>query len=162
MTNAQWEMNAVRSMERVQDRKATEMVLEKNRRIAYKNGWRRLWDGRSGALFEKWAVKTRAAELAVTQAAMLQEEAQDDPGLDAGVDVDADSVASSSRPGRRGPRGGTDKAAAYDVVSTFVDPRTATFPCDADTVSEDEIDRLERENFEVSSEEEFVPSDEDA
>ena len=128
-------------------------VLEKNRRIAYKNGWRRLWDGRSGALYDKWKRARLAQDLAVVQTEQLRGE--DD------LDVDrSDSDEKKSPVVNRGT-GGQKRISAYDVVNAYADPRTAPFPCDADTVSEDEIDRLERENFEVSSEEEYVGDEDD-
>ncbi len=49
------------------DRLSPLQILEKNRRIAYKHGWRRLWDGRGGALFEKWVEgEVKKASAAVT------------------------------------------------------------------------------------------------
>jgi hypothetical protein len=47
-------------------------VLEKNRRMAYKAGWRRLWDGRCGALFERWSKKRAAEDRRLLQAAQVR------------------------------------------------------------------------------------------
>ena len=80
------------------------------------------------------------------------------------------TTAGAGAVGRRAGQGVPSKGAAaaaaassspYDVVNTFSDPRKRNFPCDADTVSEDEVDRLERENFELSSEEEYKGDDGD-
>jgi hypothetical protein len=50
---------------------------------------------------------------------------------------------------------------AYDLVSSFSDPRRRGFAFGDDTVSEDEVERAEKENYAESSDEDYVPSDDD-
>jgi hypothetical protein len=118
-------------------------VLEKNRRMAYKRGWRRLWDGRGGAFFEKWKVRRERDALFLAQKDQMKGES----------DVDDDDA--------KDGRGGMVRVSAYDVAGAYSDPRTRDFPFAPDTDSEDEIDKLERLYRELSSESEFVASDGD-
>lgn len=43
-----WRLAVLKALEKRQRRTALNLVLEKNRRKAYRNGWRRLWDGEGG------------------------------------------------------------------------------------------------------------------
>ena len=43
-----WRLAVLKALEKRQRRTALNLVLEKNRRKAYRNGWRRLWDGDGG------------------------------------------------------------------------------------------------------------------
>jgi Leucine-rich repeat (LRR) protein len=51
---SQWRLTVLKALEKRQRRKALLLVLEKNRRRAYRNGWRRLWDGDGGEDFKAW------------------------------------------------------------------------------------------------------------
>lgn len=76
------------------------------------------------------------------------------------ADEDMGAAAAGEPPSRKALR--KPHIAAYDVVSAVSDPRTRNFPFAPDTDSEDEQDKQERENLEMSSEEEFVPDDHEA
>ncbi|KAA0156537.1 hypothetical protein FNF31_05890 [Cafeteria roenbergensis] len=49
-----WRLAVLKALEKRQRRTALNLVLEKNRRKAYRNGWRRLWDGDGGEDFLAW------------------------------------------------------------------------------------------------------------
>jgi hypothetical protein len=51
-----WRLAVFKSLEKKQRRKALNLVLEKNRRKAYRNGWRRAWDGDNGEDYEGWVM----------------------------------------------------------------------------------------------------------
>ena len=153
MTRDQWEMNAVKSLQKVQDKKARDMIVEKNRKIAYKMGWRRLWDGRGGAKYAKWKQKHDVQRL-YNAAKVIEPGLSDSDGGEGATERKRDKLSPRSRKETR-----MAKTSEYNIPGTYSDPRTRDFPFAPDTASEDEQDVAERENLELSSEDEFVPSD---
>jgi hypothetical protein len=75
-------------------------------------------------------------------------------GVSSDSGEEADDAGRRSKASKRKPN-----ISAYDVAGTYSDARTRNFPFAPDTDSEDEQDKAERENLELSSESEFAPSD---
>lgn len=75
---SQWRLTVFKSLERTQRRKALRLVVEKNRRRAFRHGWRRLWDGEDGEDFAAWAEHLmqhrRTQALAILREASSDEE----------------------------------------------------------------------------------------
>jgi hypothetical protein len=83
-----------------------------------------------------------------------QKEGAEGVSSDSGGDDDEGGHRRRTKADKRKPN-----ISAYDVAGTYSDARTRDFPFAPDTDSEDEQDRAERENLELSSESEFAPSD---
>jgi hypothetical protein len=120
-------------------------------------GWRRLWDGRGGAQYAKWKLKKEMEQLYHQQKEFMRHIGTPSASEDEDSDGSATSDVKAARAAKR-------KAATkeYDIPASYSDPRQRNFEFAPDTGSENEQDALEKENLELSSESEFVPSDAEA
>lgn len=130
-------MKVVQGMQRVQERKARVMVYRKNRVIAQRRQWRRLWDGRGGADFERWKEEEEHLKRIGESKAMLRAES------------DYESSGSEQSPSMRKHKMKPSrvKVQEYDVAGTYSDPRTRRFSFGSETGSEDDRDKAEAKVF---------------